>query len=117
MALTATLYKASLQISDMDRDYYATRNLTLARHPSEIDQRLMARLLAFALNANEALRFGRGVSNADEKAGDTGTISSQQITVLAQCAMQLNCTIEDGDIWLGDDHNNIKLSLSQIKPS
>ena len=49
MALTATIRKAELQISDMDRGYYATHNLTLAQHPSETDDRLMVRLLAFAL--------------------------------------------------------------------
>ncbi|PAM42162.1 hypothetical protein CEJ63_24720, partial [Acinetobacter baumannii] len=53
MALTATIRKAELQISDMDRGYYATHNLTLAQHPSETDERLMVRLLAFALNAGD----------------------------------------------------------------
>ena len=49
MALTATIRKAELQISDMDRGYYATHNLTLAQHPSETPVRLMARLIAFVL--------------------------------------------------------------------
>lgn len=66
MALTATIRKAELQISDMDRDYYATHNLTLAQHPSETDERLMVRLLAFALNAADRLEFGRGLSTDDE---------------------------------------------------
>ena len=66
MALTATIRKAELQISDMDRGYYATHNLTLAQHPSENDERLMVRLLAFALNADERLEFGRGLSVDDE---------------------------------------------------
>lgn len=66
MALTATIRKAELQISDMDRGYYATHNLTLAQHPSETDERLMVRLLAFALNADERLEFGRGLSTDDE---------------------------------------------------
>ncbi|MGH8033265.1 MAG: YaeQ family protein [Luteimonas sp.] len=66
MALKATVYKAELQISDMDRHYYATHALTLARHPSETDERLMVRLLAFALYADEALEFGRGLSSDDE---------------------------------------------------
>ena len=52
MALTATIRKAELQISDMDRGYYATHNVTLAQHPSETDDRLMVRLLAFALNTS-----------------------------------------------------------------
>lgn len=62
MAIGATVYKAQLQISDMDRHYYATHALTLARHPSETDERLMVRLLAFALHADERLEFGRGLS-------------------------------------------------------
>jgi uncharacterized protein YaeQ len=66
MALKSTVVKAELQISDMDRHYYATHNLTLAQHPSETDARLMVRLLAFAMYAGERLEFGRGLSQDDE---------------------------------------------------
>jgi uncharacterized protein YaeQ len=66
MALKATIYKAELEIVDMDRNYYATHRLTLACHPSETAERLMIRLLAFALNAHERLEFGRGISDSDE---------------------------------------------------
>ena len=66
MAPKATVVKAELQVSDMDRHYYATHMLTLAQHPSETDERLMVRLLAFALHADERLEFGRGLSNEDE---------------------------------------------------
>lgn len=66
MALKSTVVKAELQISDMDRHYYATHNLTLAQHPSETDARLMVRLLAFAMYADERLEFGRGLSQDDE---------------------------------------------------
>jgi len=66
MALGATTYKAELAISDMDRHYYATHALTLARHPSETAERLMVRLLAFALHADERLEFGKGISSDDE---------------------------------------------------
>ena len=66
MALKSTVVKAELQISDMDRHYYASHNLTLAQHPSETDERLMVRLLAFALHADERLEFGRGLSQDDE---------------------------------------------------
>ena len=68
MALKATIFKAQLQIADMDRHYYAEHALTLARHPSETDERMMVRLLAFALNADESLEFGKGLSNEDEPA-------------------------------------------------
>ena len=66
MAITATIYKAELIISDMDRNYYQTHNLTLARHPSETESRLMLRLLAFALYADEFLAYGAGLSSDDE---------------------------------------------------
>jgi uncharacterized protein YaeQ len=68
MAPRATVAKAELQVTDMDRHYYATHNLTLAQHPSETDARLMVRLLAFALFAHERLEFGRGLSDEDEPA-------------------------------------------------
>jgi len=66
MAIKATVFKAALQIADMDRHYYADHALTLARHPSETDERMMVRLLAFALFADEALVFGKGMSSDDE---------------------------------------------------
>ncbi len=66
MAIKATIFKADLKIADMDRRYYGDHTLTIARHPSETDERMMVRLLAFALNAHEALSFGRGLSADDE---------------------------------------------------
>ncbi len=66
MALRSTVYKADLQVADMDRSHYADYPLTLARHPSETEERLMIRLLAFALHADPALEFGRGLSTDDE---------------------------------------------------
>lgn len=66
MAPNATIVKIELQISDMDRHYYAAHQLTLAQHPSETPQRLMVRMLAFALNAHERLEFGPGLSSEDE---------------------------------------------------
>jgi uncharacterized protein YaeQ len=66
MAMKAAIYKAELEIVDMDRNYYATHRLTLACHPSETAERLMIRRLAFALNAHERLEFGKGISDSDE---------------------------------------------------
>lgn len=66
MALRATVYKAELQISDVDRGVFETVSLPLACHPSETEERLMVRLLAFALHYGEGLAFGRGISNDDE---------------------------------------------------
>ncbi|MGO1233791.1 MAG: YaeQ family protein [Marinobacter sp.] len=66
MALKATIFKVTLHIADMDRQYYADQPLTVARHPSETDERMMIRLLAFALNASDALEFTKGLSTDDE---------------------------------------------------
>ena len=66
MALKATVVKAELQLSDLDRHHYATYPLTLAQHPSETDQRLMVRLIAFALYASDRLEFGKGLSNEED---------------------------------------------------
>jgi uncharacterized protein YaeQ len=66
MALKATIFKAHLQISDLDRGYYGEHALTLARHPSETDERMMVRLLTFALYADEQLSFTRGLSTVEE---------------------------------------------------
>ena len=73
MALKATIYKAQLQIADMDRNLYADHSITLARHPSETEERLMIRLLAFALfvpaNDNAGnLEFAKDLCDADEPA-------------------------------------------------
>jgi uncharacterized protein YaeQ len=66
MALRSTIFKVELQIADMDRGYYHDHSLTIARHPSENDERMMMRLLAFALHADEALAFGNKIGNDDE---------------------------------------------------
>ncbi len=66
MALKATIFKAELTVSDLDRGHFETHALTIARHPSETDERMMVRLLAFALNADERLAFGRGLSSEGE---------------------------------------------------
>jgi uncharacterized protein YaeQ len=66
MAQKATISKVELSVADMDRHYYEIHNLTVAKHPSETDQRLMVRILAFALNAYEQLEFTRGISRDDE---------------------------------------------------
>lgn len=66
MALKSTIYKAELQIADMDRHYYGDHSLTIARHPSETDERMMVRLAAFAFFASERLELAKGLSDTDE---------------------------------------------------
>jgi uncharacterized protein YaeQ len=68
MALRSTIYKVALDIADIDRGCYANHALTVARHPSETDERMMIRVLAFALHASERLEFGKGLSSDDEPA-------------------------------------------------
>jgi uncharacterized protein YaeQ len=66
MALKSTIYKAGLTISDMDRGYYGDHSLTVARHPSETDERMMLRILAFALHASEAMALAKGLADTEE---------------------------------------------------
>jgi len=178
MAIKSTIFKAELQIADMDRNYYHDHALTIARHPSETDERMMVRLLAYALHAGEALSFGKGLSADDEPdlwlKDLTGAIelwidvgqpdekrirracgradqvfiysyggqgaaiwwdqnggklertrnltvvsvpaaASQALAKLARRNMQLNCTIQDGQVWLGDSEDRVQVDLTVVK--
>jgi len=66
MALKSTIYKFSLQVNDFNQDLYQLYPLNIALHPSETDERMLARVLAFALNANEAITFTKGLSSDNE---------------------------------------------------
>ena len=180
MASNATIFKVMLQIADMDRHYYADHALTLARHPSETDERMMVRLLAFAQHAHAALAFGRGLSTEDEpdvwRQDLTGNVelwievgqpdekrlrkachraarvwvynyggrgadlwweqnreslarfdnltvvnlpyeASRALAGLARRTMQLQCTIQDGQIWLGDSQGAVQIELTTRQPA
>ncbi len=80
MALKATIHKANINITDTDRQVYDDVTLTLAQHPSETDQRMMLRLLAWICHSNERLTFTKGLSADDEP-----------------------------EVWLHNDHNGIEL--------
>jgi uncharacterized protein YaeQ len=176
MAIKSTIHKATLQIADMDRHYYAEHALTIARHPSETDERMMVRCLAFALNAGEALAFGKGLSAAEEpdlwQQDLTGAIrlwievgqpddrrllracgraeqvlvyaysqsanlwwkpiaaklerttnltvlrisapSAAALSKLAARAMNLQCTIHDGEVWMRDEHVAVKVEIAAL---
>jgi uncharacterized protein YaeQ len=177
MALKATIFKAELHIADMERGYYHDHALTVARHPSETDERMMVRLLAFALNADETLAFGAGLSTDDEpdlwRKDLTGTIETwidvglpdekrirkacgradqvfvysyggraaelwwqqvddklarsnnltvidlpragtQALAKLAARNMQLQYTIQDGQVWVADDRDSVQLDPQTI---
>lgn len=66
MAIKATIFKCELVISDLGRNYYDTCNLTIARHPSETDERMMLRILMRAIHGHEQLEMTRGISTDDE---------------------------------------------------
>lgn len=78
MALKSTIHRVELSIADIDRGYYHDHSLRIARHPSETEERMMVRLLAFAMHADPALAFGAGLSDVEEPdlwlRDDTGAI-------------------------------------------
>ena len=172
MAIKATVYKAQLQIADMERHYYQDHALTLAQHPSETDERLMVRLLAFSLHADEALEFGQGMTDDEEadlwRKDLTGAIelwidvglpderlirkacgradqvvvyayggrtadmwfdqnrallnrqknltiiqlpaeNTQALAKMIQRTMSLQCTIQDGQVWLSNGDSSVQI--------
>lgn len=178
MAIKATVFKANLQIADMDRHYYQDHALTMAQHPSETDERMMVRLLAFALHAGEYLEFGQGMTDDDEadlwQRDLTGAIelwidvgipderlirkacgranqvivysyggrvadmwfaqnksqferqknltvinlpmeSTAALAGLTQRTMNLQCTIQDGQVWLSDGEQSVQVEREVLK--
>ena len=124
MALKATILKANIQLADMDKNYYETLNLTLAQHPSETDQRLMVRLMAYILNAHEDLQFGKGVSDEDEAAIwqinysdeialwiELGQIDEKRIKKACNKAEQakLYCYGSSTDVWWNNNRNKLAI--------
>lgn len=177
MALKSTIFKAVIQIADMNRAYYAEHALTIARHPSETDRRMMLRLLAFCIDANDKLNFCKGISSDEEPDlwqhelnGDISLwielglpdekrikkacsraaqviiytynersfvpwweqISSkltrfnnlnivnitdselQSLETLAQRSMTVQCTIQDGDIWISESDKSAHITLKHL---
>lgn len=177
MALKSTVYKAALQIADMDRALYADHAITIALHPSETEERMMVRLLAFALQVpaddeRGMLQFARGLSDTDEPdlwqhdltgqlmhwidvgqvderrlakaCGRAGRVTlyayssavpvwwaaiagklarlrnlqvwqlpaaqSQELATLAQRSMQLQVTVQDGEVWIGNGALSVEVS-------
>ncbi len=103
MAIGSTLYRISLELSDVDRACYESLQLRVACHPSEGPERLVARVLAYGLLFEEGLKFGKGLSDADEPALwthdltgtllhwiDVGTPSAERIHVAAKKAERVS---------------------------
>ena len=176
MALKATIFKIALQIADMDRGYYGEHALTIARHPSETDARMMVRCLAFGLNASDSLAFGKGLSDVDDpdlwQRDLTGAIESwievgqpdertilkasgragrvlvypysnaapiwwkgiatklerlrnvtvqsvapasvAGLTALSARSMDLQCTIQDGEVWMRNEKDSVRVELTTL---
>jgi uncharacterized protein YaeQ len=80
VALTATLYNFSIELADVDRGVYESLSLKVAQHPSETDERLITRVLAYCLEYTDGIAFSRGISDPDEPAITvrdlTGTIQA-----------------------------------------
>lgn len=177
MALKATIYKADLQIADMDRHYYVDHALTIARHPSESDERMMARVLMYALYAQEGIAFTKGLFDVDEPEvwvkDLTGEIklwidigqpddvrlrkasgradqvvvlcfssssdvwwkqieskltrlnnltvlqlpveTSQELTALVERTMQLQCMVQDGEVWISTEGARVQVALKRLQ--
>jgi uncharacterized protein YaeQ len=136
MALKATIYKANIELADMDRNYYDSLQLTLAQHPSETAQRLMVRLICYLLNAHQDLQFGRGVSDEDEAVLwqinysdeialwiELGQIDEKRIKKACNKAQQvkLYCYGSSVDTWWSQSQSALKkyhkLSIEQFSQS
>lgn len=178
MALSSTIFKAQLDLSDLNRNIYGSYKLTLARHPSENDQRMMLRLLAFALYADEQLAFTKGISTTeepdlwvknysgeielwidlglpDEKRirqahsnsknviifayGDRSITTwrqqmdasirrfpalkifhvsdedLKQLSTLADKNMQLHCSIQDDEVFIGNDSQSLQIKITAVE--
>ena len=122
MALKSTINKATIHLSDMDRHYYDTINLTLAQHPSETDIRLMTRVIAFILNAQPDLSFGKGVSDESEaviwqidyseQVGlwvELGQPDEKRIKKACNKAekVHLYCYTSSNDVWFNQNKNKL----------
>ena len=66
MASNSKICKLKISLSDIDRNHYDSLNLTVAQHPSETTERMMVRVLAYCINAQEGLEFTKGLSAVDE---------------------------------------------------
>jgi uncharacterized protein YaeQ len=136
MALKATIYKANIELADMDRNYYDSLQLTIAQHPSETPQRLMVRLIAYILNAHEDLQFGKGVSDEDEAAIwqknysdeinlwiELGQLDEKRLKKACNQAkaVKLYCYASSANTWWSQIGSNLKkferLSVEQFESS
>jgi len=66
MALKSAIFKVDLDISNIDHNHYSQHNLTIARHPSETDLRMMLRVVVFACHASDTIQFTKGLCSSDE---------------------------------------------------
>ncbi|MCW8900986.1 MAG: YaeQ family protein [Gammaproteobacteria bacterium] len=124
MAIKPTIYKFRISLSDLNRDYYDTLNLTLAQHPSETIERMMVRVLTYCINAQENLSFTKGLSEIDEPdiwlrsmdeqtllwidVGEPSVDRVKKATRLAKKVMVYSFNSKS-DVWWTQLQNKIKL--------
>jgi len=133
VAIKPTIYKLKISLSDLNRNYYDTLHLTLALHPSETVERMMARILAFCLNAQEHLSFAKGMSESDEpdiwvrtlddqlalwiEVGEPSVERIKKISRLAPI-VKVYCFNSKSGIWWHQSKDKIKLlkiSINQFQ--
>ena len=123
MALKATIYKATIELADMDRNYYDSLQLTIAQHPSETPQRLMVRLMAYILNAHEDLQFGKGVSDEINLWIELGQLDEKRLKKACNQAkaVKLYCYGSSVNTWWSQVELNMnkfeRLTIEQFEPS
>ncbi len=130
MALKPTIYKFDIVLSDMNREYYDTLNLTVAQHPSETQERMLCRVMAFCLHAEEGLVLGKGLSTADEadlyrqelhgeliEWIDVGEPSSERIKKASRLAKQVYVYSfnSKSDTWWQLEHSNFSNIEANIR--
>ena len=123
MALKPTIYKFRISLSDLNRDYYDTLNLTLAQHPSETIERMMVRVLAYCINAQEDLVFTKGLSEINEPDIwvrsmddqtllwiDVGEPAIDRIKKISRLAkdVKIYCFNSKADVWWSQLQNKMK---------
>jgi uncharacterized protein YaeQ len=117
MALTATIYNFDIDLADADRNRYESLNLRLARHPSESEEYLVTRLLAYLMEFAEGIEFSRGVSDPDEPAiairDLTGTITTW-IDIGTPEAARLHKAAKSGARVVVNTHKNPDQFVKQL---
>lgn len=129
MAIKPTIYKIRISLSDLNRNYYDTLNLTVAQHPSETLERMMVRVLAYCINAQEYLVFTKGLSDVDEAdlwvrtfddqialwidVGEPAVDRIKKVSRLAN-VVKIYCFNSKADVWWSQTQPKIKQMKASV---